>query len=102
MNRLLIGLIGILALAAVAVLCVRTVGPDIEADIASRTQTALASAGFTWVTPTVDGRDVVLAGVAPDVQARVGASNLAREVHGVRTVQNELTLASDSARSRQD
>lgn len=102
MSRLLVGLAGLLALAAVAVLCVRSVGPDIQTDIASRTETALVNAGFTWASPTVDGRDVALVGVAPDAQARVRAGDVAREVYGARTVQNRLSLASESARSQQD
>jgi hypothetical protein len=42
---------------------------------------------------TADGR-VVLRGTAPDEAARAHATELARSVEGVRTVDNELTLQS--------
>ena len=67
---------------------------SIESDIAQRTYAILAAKGLDWATAVTQnrGRDVLLIGEAPtEVDLRL-AQLLARDVEGVRVVDNRMTL----------
>ena len=93
MGRLLIILLGLIALAILAFFCINKHGPVIEDDLVTRTQQALDDDNRSFAKVAIDGRDLILTGIAPDEAARERAGELAREVDGVRTVDNQLTLA---------
>ena len=66
----------------------------IEEDIAVRTRSALATAGYNWVKVQNQGRDVLLSGQAPSQADLCCVENLVRKVDGVRTVDTEfITIA---------
>ena len=67
---------------------------SIERDIVQRTDALLAAKGLGWATAVTQnrGRDVLLMGEAPtEVDLRL-AQLLARDVEGVRVVDNRMTL----------
>ncbi len=93
MSRILIILLGLIALAILAFFCINKHSPVIEDDLVSKTQLALDGDNKGFATAGIDGRELVLTGIAPDEAARERAGEIARGTHGVRTVDNQLTLA---------
>ncbi|MEM1202798.1 MAG: OmpA family protein [Acidobacteriota bacterium] len=87
--------LGLVALAVLSLLCVQCHGPDIEADVATRTAAALATAGVpTAVEAQVDGRDVTLTGVVASSAERTLAVDTATATRGVRAVFDRLKTGS--------
>lgn len=68
--------------------------PVIEDDIATRTRQAFKNQNMQWAKINSDGRDIVLAGFAPNVDLRKQAEMLANKIWGVRTVDNQLEILS--------
>lgn len=66
-------------------------GP-IAADVASRTTERLNAEGRGWATVAVDGRDLILSGVAPEPAERTMAVESADRVFGVRVVADATTV----------
>lgn len=64
----------------------------IEADVAARAGAALREAGLGWVRVGVDGRDVIMSGLADDADARRRAVETVDRVWGVRSVADAMTL----------
>lgn len=95
MSRLLLTAAVLAVLVYTMVLGVRWLSPRIEQDIAGRVNTGLAEQGLLWADVAVDGRDVVLSGVAPDADAKDKALNVAAHVFGVSKVQDNLSVAGD-------
>lgn len=93
MSKSLIALFGLIALGLLCFFCIRGHLPAIQTDLIARTGGALAAVGIPWASANADGRELVLAGVAPNEQAREQAGDIARQVWGVRTVDNQLTVA---------
>lgn len=93
MSKSLGGLLGLVALGLLSFFCVRGHIPTIQADLITRTHHALAEAGIPWASANADGRELVLAGVAPSETLKDQAGDIARQVWGVRTVDNQLTVA---------
>ncbi len=78
-------LIGMAALAAVVVLCVRIHAPRIEAALAARAQQVAAEQQADWAAITADGRDIVIRGVAPDLDAGERLQAAIASIPGVRS-----------------
>ncbi len=92
MSKPLIALLGLIALAVLCFFCVRGHVPSIQTDLIARTSDALAAAGIPWASANADGRELVLEGVAPNQEAREQAGDIARQVWGVRSVDNQLRI----------
>ncbi len=92
MSRFLIILLGLVALSILARFCIYTNTPRIEDDIATRTQQALTNSGKSFALVGVDGRDIYLSGIAPNVREKNLAADIAGKVFGVRSVVNQLDL----------
>ncbi len=97
MKKILILLLGAIALILLAWLCLGRHTPAIEQDLVTRTDDALKSAGIDWSRVGIDGRDIILTGSAPSASLRDKAGETARSVHGVRTVDNRITVGEPSA-----
>lgn len=95
MSRLLLTAAVLAVLVYTMVLGVRWLSPRIEQDIAGRVTTGLAEQGLLWADVTVEGRDVVLSGTAPDADARERAMNVATRVFGVSKVKDNLLLVGE-------
>ena len=95
MSRLLLTAAVLAVLVYTMVLGVRWLSPRIEQDIAGRVTTGLAEQGLLWADVSVEGRDVVLSGTAPDADAKTRAMNVATRVFGVSKVQDNLVVAGD-------
>lgn len=93
MSRNVILLLGLIALALLIFLCVRNLTPVIQEDIQTRTSSVLLSDPTSWTKVSVDGRNVILTGVAPSEALRKKAVETARAVHGVVSVDNQITVA---------
>ncbi len=96
-NRLTILGTGVLAMIVFGALCIRHNIPAIEADLAMRAKAGLREQRLGWAEVEVDGRDVILTGLAPDPAARARALSLAR-VFGVRRVENRLETIEEFVR----
>ena len=70
-------------------LCIRHSVPAIEADLATRARAELREHRMGWAEVDVDGRDVILSGLAPDPEGIERALAVA-EVYGARRVDNRL------------
>ena len=97
MGRFLISMLGLIALAILAFLCINKHTPVIEDDLVTQAQQALNKEGKNFAKAGIDGRDLILTGIAPDETARERVGELALGIHGVRTVDNQLTLAQATA-----
>lgn len=95
MSRLLLTAAVLAVLVYAMVLGVRWLSPRIEQDIAGRVTTGLAEQGLLWADVDVQGRDVVLSGVAPDADAKERALNVASRVFGVSKVEDHLVVAGE-------
>lgn len=96
-NRMTIVGTGCIALLVFGGLCIRHNVPAIESELAARAGAALAAQRLGWAEVEMDGRDVILTGIAPDAQARASAVRTAG-ISGVRRVRSELlTLAERAA-----
>ncbi|HFC53630.1 MAG TPA: BON domain-containing protein [Gammaproteobacteria bacterium] len=94
MKKLLVLLLGAIALALLIWLCLGRHVPAIEKDLINCTADSLNRAGIDWAKVGISGRDVTLSGVAPSAELRVKAEEIARSsCSGVRTVDNAVTVA---------
>jgi len=93
MNRAVLILLGLLALALLIFLCVRNHSTSIQTDIQERTTSRLESEPTTWAKVSTSGRDVLLSGIAPSEALRNKAEELALAVPGVFNVDNQIQLA---------
>lgn len=73
-------------LTGLVVVQVVVVAPQVRADLQQRSREALADAGITTVTVSVDGRDVRLAGTTTDRKQAFVAEHVVDTVEGVRYV----------------
>ncbi len=88
-RRWLWGIIPILILSWVAVQAERG---RIEHDLAERARQVLSQSGASWAVPGLNGRDVILGGRAWD-ESEVGkATDILRNLWGVRIVENKTEL----------
>ena len=86
-------LIGMAALAAVAVLCVWIHAPRIEAALAARAQQVATEQQADWAAVAADGRDIVIRGVAPDADSGERLQAAIASIPGIRSV----SLVADDA-----
>ncbi len=93
MSKPMIALFGLIALGLLGFFCIRGHVPIIQTDLITRTGGALAAAGIPWASAKADGRELMLKGVAPSEALKEKAGDIARQVWGVRTVDNQLTVA---------
>jgi len=97
MKKILILLLGLLALALLAYFCAnKNHGPAIQDDIHTRATATLADEGFDWASLSVDGRDITLTGVAPSEIHKTKAGELAK-VYGYRLIDNQITITQAAA-----
>jgi len=85
-------LLGLVPIAILSWVAVQLQHKDIENDLARRTAETLKRAGLTWATPHVAGRDLVLTGTATEERGPTEATAYARNVWGVRAIDNRLKL----------
>ncbi len=85
-------LLGLLALAALVVLCLYCGAPRIQQDIHDRSVAAVEGAGYDASLVSVDGRDVTLTGTVPSEAERERLVNLLSGLEGVRAVDDQLTV----------
>ncbi len=93
MSRVVIILLGLLALALLVFLCVRNHSTTIQTDIQNRISNSLSTEPTTWAKASTDGRNVLLLGFAPSEALRNKAEDIARAVPGVVSVDNQIQLA---------
>jgi len=89
-------LIGLLLLAAVAWYAVRYYTPQIEADLARRSNDALAEEGLTRTGVAIDGRTAILSGSVDSRDQLELAEQTVTQTFGIRTVDNQLTIGSNN------
>lgn len=81
-----------LVAAGTTVLAGLTAFGPIAEDVSSRTAERLKAEGRAWAKITVDGRDLTLAGTAPDPEQRILTAESADRVFGVRIVTDTSTV----------
>ncbi len=91
MNRLLL-LLSLLLLGLITFLCIRNHAPAIEENLTTRTSTALYGEGLDWAQASMDGRELILSGIAPSAELRETAGVVASRILGVRSVDNQITV----------
>lgn len=82
---------GLAAVACLSALAIWFAGGSIEADLRSRTLSALRT-DHAWAQVLIKGRDLTLTGLAPDEESRDQALFIARNVYGVRDVSDASGL----------
>lgn len=84
----IIGL-GVVCFVLLAILTVVLAGGWIEDDLAERATDDLLAAEQDWASVTLEGRDVTLAGSAPDADSAEKALEVVSGIWGVRVVNDE-------------
>ena len=69
----------------------------IETDLTNRSVSAAKAEGHNWAILDADGRDLTLKGEAVTAEARTMAFQIVKAVWGVRTVDDQATVAVDRA-----
>ncbi|MGL5446222.1 MAG: OmpA family protein [Rhabdaerophilum sp.] len=64
----------------------------VEADLTGKGSAQLAASGFSWAKVTMEGRDAVLIGEAPEPELRARAIAAADGVSGIRIVNDKTTV----------
>ena len=82
---------GLAAVACLSALAIWFTAGSIEADLQSRTMSALRT-DHDWAQVLIKGRDLTLTGLAPDEESRKDALSIARNVYGVRDVSDASVL----------
>lgn len=93
MSRVVIILLGLLALALLVFLCVWNHSITIQTDIQNRISNRLSTEPTTWAKVSTDGRNVLLSGFSPSEALRNKAEDIAWAVPGVVSVDNQIQLA---------
>ncbi len=94
MNKALIVLLGLLLLAILGYFCIYERSTIIQIDIDTRLHASLAELGIDDIDIVTDGRDIVLTGEVASDKIKQKAEQHAKQVYGVHTVDNQLTIAS--------
>ena len=84
-----------LAFLFIGVHCISANSLEIASLLHDNVGSGLQAAGIAGVTVTTDGRDIVLTGKVASENIKVKAGQLAAAQNGVRTVDNEILVASD-------
>lgn len=92
MARLIIIAISMILLTAICVTAVKMRGKSIEFDLQDRAQFALVVENLPWAEVTMDGRDAIVNGEAPNQAAQILAEKFISKIKGVRRVENRSTL----------
>lgn len=92
MSNLWKWILGLLVLAILIWLCLRSHATDIQAELQGATSGALAEQNYSWANAAADGREITLTGIAPSLAAKEDAGRIAKDIHGVRTVTNNLQV----------
>lgn len=82
---------GIITVALLTVLAGWFLAGPVDARITEAANTALETQN-DWASAEVDGRDLILKGVAPSEQALADALSITKNITGVRVVDNQTTL----------
>ena len=85
-------LIGLLPLILFGLLVGFVNKGTIERDLEKRSLAALKSAGIKWATPKFKGLEGTIKGEAPTKEARLKAVNVVKDVWGVRSVADQLSI----------
>ncbi len=95
MKKLLIILLGLFLLGVLGYICIYLLNHNvkIQEDAHTRASAAFIKQGLDNVTVGADGREIILTGVVASEAIRQQAEEQARKVYGVRTVDNQLTVA---------
>ena len=86
-----------LAMPFLCLQCITSHAPVIQESLRASTVTALDEASVKGVKVGVDGRDVVLQGMVATEAIKTQAGTVAMMLPGVRTVDNQLTVAPSTA-----
>ena len=92
MNQAIIITVAVLLFGLLSAYSMQTYGPEIERLLQLRAESAIAEAGFDWLTVVADGNAVTIRGSAPSQTVRSEALRLVKNITGVRRVQNEMQL----------
>lgn len=92
MGRIAIWLTGFLLLSLIYAAAIYFRLDTIEYDLRDRASLALIKNNFEWAKVAVDGRDVMLDGMAPDEASRLNAEQAILAVWGVRAVKNRSVV----------
>jgi OOP family OmpA-OmpF porin len=93
MTRFITFVIGLILFWALFQFLARPQAPIIEEDIRTRTQAAVADNGYPDVVAGADGRDVTLSGTVASEPEIDAVGSVAKDVFGVRVVENNVTVA---------
>lgn len=93
MLRSLVVFAALLAFPFICYRCITADGPAIQSTLQANVSRAEAAASVSGVAVAADGRDIVLTGVVATEELRQRAAIVAMVLPGVRTVDNQLTVA---------
>lgn len=93
----LLSLLPAIAFPVLCINCLTNNGPLIQAGVRGFAETAVKAAGLNEIRVLADGRDVTLQGYVESDVAKAKAETAARLAAGVRSVNNELVVVTQSA-----
>ncbi len=102
MKRFLLALLGLLILAVLAYFCFQQNGENIKSKLVTNAQNSYSVKGMDWVDVKLQGdelestRILTLSGDAPSFTAKQEAGEIARNIKGVKYVNNLLSVEGES------
>lgn len=93
-KKIIIIILGLLAIILLAYFCIKTKSPTIESDLVTRSNTALVSENILWTNVSINGRELLLTGTAPTETLRLQAGDIVKNIRGINSVDNQLIVES--------
>lgn len=88
--------LGILVIATLVVASTYFLRPGIELELKNKLANNFAKAGLVNTMINISGRDVTLNGAVPNKAEALKAENAAKEIWGIRQVNNQLLIKNQS------
>ena len=87
MGRIFIWIVGLALLSLIYVATIHFKADEIEVDLKDRSELALLEKDISWANVTINGRDAILNGIAPDPESVESAKDAIMSVWGIRIVE---------------
>ena len=98
MGRIVIWIVGLALLSMIYVAAIHFKADDIEYELKDRSRLALVNNKISWADVTINGRDAILEGTAPDITSIEKVKDVIMSVWGVRTVECRCEISDQGIR----
>ena len=102
MGRIVIWIVCLALLSLTYVAAIHFKVDDIESDLKDRSDLALLDKDIAWAKVTINGRDAILNGIAPDPESVEKAKDAIMSVWGIRVVECRCQISEKNSQSEEN